>query len=1269
MADTSTTTTSGFDKEAFLERLRALSTTPTPTPAAAPAEAPAPAPEVPLEPQEITPLVQPSVQQAVAPVAPPAPTPFASPTTVPEVPTVPAVEETPAPAPVPAPAPEDDFESRFSRDFSLIEQSRAFPTDIKDFAQINRHYNNIVGKGYVDLPSPNTEMYDDLRVSSGLLGLPTIANDQQREEFKRMAQERYQAYAQHPDATVSPLGEVVYKNRILPPYSQDLITGAMDVGLTPVDISGISSTAYPMYMGLTRTGPKAIAEVAAAGIDAASSYLFNYNPQLTEKAQNLADIGTGESIVDSILNEGSGMFVGLGGSAALINRLPKTVPAIVNLINKTGKMKGALTAGAETLAAGAKAVGLEAGMTAATKSEADTLLIGKDAMLTGGRIPLMGIRIPIIEGIEAAPDSPEFEQVLSKRANILADSLSAAKVVEGTGKAAYFVSKLVGNSILQPIKFMVSAASTEAKQQDIIIKNIIEKLAGVAKADFASTPEQYNAFVNEIADLIEQGANINIKIPYDQVADVNADIDTMSALIRALEMGDQNKATEILAARASALQRGQLQSGGQRTISASSTMAKEAKRAFEQTEELLGYDPLALLRGRQMTDIDDFYSIVEMRDFFQKQGMDEVAARKKAVDVIEQEYRTLETAIDQKMRTDDSMFGRLEKLSQDAGIDLRSPARKSANELVDRLITASKVMDDKKNFLFNQVQGGKVDTDGLVDSLLDTIPESDLDNIVTVSDPYYSGLMKQLVGATKDEVKTNFAKWAADNKLDFAKLFTDVRPSLSYSISRLDNAARQGDIAASNTRDRLIKLRDYIDNDAIKYVEKTGDVGVKKAAQDAMNYYKDKWAPYWKEGTPLFEFGNLRRKTIDKGIRKDEFSIEARGIIGKVLTEENQELGVKLIDLLKSPTGGGNALVVTDYIIGNVFKDLAPKIREQNGLSNVDLNEISAKLSPYAVFIEKKFPAEYKKITDLVDFLEASKAKKSDLLQKADEAKVQYQKAEQEVLQKTLRDFFETSLDTPVSSGYEAMKSVFNNNSRGVDLLQQLHQRSRTDDMAKYGMQSAFLRWAKDKAFIKTTSIGDAGILSTANMSNMESGLSNMMNYARILFDDKPEFPNALQTILEETKVIQRSKTAKALPLESPSAALLEQQRKFNAGVTQIMGVLNRWSARFRNIASVALTKRFNEEKYLAIQDSLLSDPAAFIEAAKKVVDTSGKVSKENTFKFFVHVGIYREDEESRKEFDSIYAEKEEDEEPSFLEGAARSARDVGAQMMEMFGL
>lgn len=469
--------------------------------------------------------------------------------------------------------------------------------------------------------------------------------------------------------------------------------------------------------------------------------------------------------------------------------------------------------------------------------------------------------------------------------------------------------------------------------------------------------------------------------------------------------------------------------------------------------------------------------------------------------------------------------------------------------------------------------------------------------------------------------------------------------------------------------DRLIKLRDYIDNDAIKYVEKTGDVGVKKAAQDAMSYYKDKWAPYWKDGTPLFEFGNLRRKTIDRGKGNDEFSVEARGIIGKVLTEENQEYGVKLIDLLKSPTGGGNALVVTDYIIGNVFKDLAPKIREQNGLSNVDLNEVSAKLSPYAVFIEKKFPAEYKKITDLVDFLQASKAKKSDLLQKADEAKVQYKKAEQEVLQKTLRDFFETSLDTPVSSGYEAMKSVFNNNSRGVDLLQQLHQRSRTDDMAKYGMQSAFLRWAKDKAFIKTTSIGDAGILSTANMSNMESGLSNMMNYARILFDDKPEFPNALQTILEETKVIQRSKTAKALPLESPSAALLEQQRKFNAGVTQIMGVLNRWSARFRNIASVALTKRFNEEKYLAIQDSLLSDPAAFIEAAKKVVDTSGKVSKENTFKFFVHVGIYREDEESRKEFDSVYAEKEEDEEPSFLEGAARSARDVGAQMMEMFGL
>lgn len=1226
-----------FNEEEFLQQLRALRAPSIQEQEQVPPTQPAPTPLV--QAPEISAPSAPSAQQVVPDVQ-----------AAPVAPVAPAEEE------------EDDFMRQFRQDFNLEEQARTFPTKLENYEQINQNFDKIIGMGAVELPPPTTEMYDDLRSEDSFLGFSEPASKKQRQDLARKARERYQAYAQHPEAETTLLGEVRYKGRIVPPYSQDIVTGSMDVGILPVDVGGLGNTAYTAFMGTTQTGPKAIIETGSSLVDAASAYMFNYNPQLTEKAQQIADLDTGDSIVDSIVNEGSGMFVGLGGASAMIDRLRKIAPALSTLTARIGpRAQTMLTSAGDKVAGVAKALGLEAGMAAGTKSDADTLLVGENSMV--GEL----VGAPIIRGITADPDSPEFEQVLAKRLNILTDGLTAGKVVEYGARGSLFMVKLVGTTIGQPARYMISSTAAETQQQDTIVRKILEELIGV---DGGQTPQQYAQSVQNIADLVAQGAQIDIKVPYDRVADVNAQVDTMSALVRALEMGDPTKASEIMSAQASAIQRGQLQSGGPQTVRASNQMAKEADRVMRQTEELLGYNPVAPLRGRQMTPLEDFYSIEEMRDFFQQKGMDEVAASKQVVDLIRNEYDALETAIDARVRNDPSMFGRLEQLSEASGVDLYAPSRKSANTIVQRLKIASRLMDNRKDQLFNAVAGGEVDTDELLDALLDTIPESELDNIVVKGDPYYSAMMKQLVGDDFDAIRQNFKDWATTNKLDFGKLYTTIRPSLSYTISNLDNAARQGNIPAGNTRNILLSLRNYIDNDALKHVAATGDKDVADAARKAMDYYKNTWAPYWKDGTEFAAIGELRRKTVDKGIQNDKFSVEARGIVGRLLTEQNQELGNKLVTLLKSAAGGQNASFVTDFIIGDVFRDLAPKVREAKGLSKMDLNEVSARLSPYAALIKDRFPAEAQKIDDLVTFLEDAKAKKPELLERAKAAEVEYQKAEEMVLNSTLSTFFKNSVNAPLSNGFEAMRRVFNDTGRGVAVLQDLKQMAQADDMAIHGMQAAFLRWARDKTFIKTRAVGDTPILSESNTAIMNAGMSNIMDYATILFDDKPEFVNALQTILEETNVIQKSKKAKALPLESPTATLLEQQRRFNSGVTQIMGVLNRWSARVRNVAGAALMKRFDTQRYLAIQDSLLSDPDAFIAAAKKVVDDSNKLDKNWLFNFLTHVGIYREDPDSRREFDAMMEEDDaEATEPSFLESSVDKMRDVGRQTMEMLGL
>lgn len=1176
--------------------------------------------------------------------------PSVAPDTAPTVPTVlsePSEPSTPViePSVPPQVTPVEPARDLFAESFSLEEQEKTFPTKITNFTDIDTNYPNIVGKRVVDLPEPTTQMYDDLRAAS------IIASADERKNLLERAQKRYQTYAQHPDAETTAFGEVRYKGKILPTYSQDILTGSVDVGITPIDIGGISSFAYPTYMGLTQTGPKALAEFGSAVIDAGSAYLFNYNPQLTERAQEIADLNTGDSIIDSFLNEGSGMLLGLGGANAMVNSIPKAVPALVRLAQQSGKY-------GKVASAGAKALALEAGLTAGTKSEADTLLIGENAL------------VPIAQGIPVSSDDPEFEKVLARRANILADSLSAAKVVEGGGKLVFFASKLIGNTFVQPVKFMVSATSAESQQQDIIITNILNKLI---RSDLAKTPEQYRAAVEEITSLIEEGANINIKIPYEQVPDINADVDAMSALIRSLSKGDTNKANELLSARASKiLRKGLTDPEADQVTLAAGQVAKQGYDVLKQTEELLGgedvarFMPQGRLKGKSVSEFNDFYSIDEMRDYFQNIGKTAVEVEQETLNLLKKEYDRLEQAVDARIRTDSSMFGKLESLSAASGIDINKPSTEAGNTIVDRIATASEVMDKTKNNLFNQVSGGKVDTDSLVDKLLDDLTPDQLTQINLPGDKYYNAFMRVLSGTDRADIKNNFATWATDNNLTFARLFTEVRPSLSSSISNLTNEiVRTGSQTARNTREILLSLRDYIDNDAIDYVRKTGDQDTVDAANAAMNYYKNTYAKFWKEDTTLAEIGNLRRKTIAKSQRQAEFYPGARDLVFKTLTEDNQEVGFKLIELLKRPEGGNNALVVTDYIIGNVFKDLAPKVRENNGLAKVDLNEISAKLKPYAVFLREKFPMEYKKVNDLVEFLEKSKSKKPELLERIKEAESAYTSAEQIILNDGLKTFFKNSLDIPVENGYSAMANVFND-ANGVRNLKRLKDLSKSNPVVQDGMKSAFLRWAReDKAFIATRGAGDVPELSVANIARMESGRSNIMRYAEILFEDKPEFVNAFQQILEETNIIQKAKRAKALPLESPTAPLMEQQRRFNAGITQVFGVLNRWGARLRNVAGNALSQRFNTERYLEIQDSLLSDPQAFIEAAKKVVDTKDKVRKDNLFNFFVHVGIYREDPDSRKRFETDLSRigglsgKEEEEEPPFLERMVKSARDT----------
>jgi len=137
---------------------------------------------------------------------------------------------------------------------------------------------------------------------------------------------------------------------------------------------------------------------------------------------------------------------------------------------------------------------------------------------------------------------------------------------------------------------------------------------------------------------------------------------------------------------------------------------------------------------------------------------------------------------------------------------------------------------------------------------------------------------------TEEQMRERVAKWADKNGLDYGTLFTDVRVSLSDSIGRM--TAQNASAAEKGAAQTLIKFKQWIDDDAIKHVQKTGDDATVEAAEDALNYFKNDWAKYWDDGSVLTDVGRLRRETLGRGKQGPMFLDESRNLITDSLSNQ-----------------------------------------------------------------------------------------------------------------------------------------------------------------------------------------------------------------------------------------------------------------------------------------------------------------------------------------------------------------------------------------------
>tara|TARA_R110000787_G_scaffold579_9_gene2105 strand:- start:354 stop:3992 length:3639 start_codon:yes stop_codon:yes gene_type:complete len=1025
------------------------------------------------------------------------------------------------------------------------------------------------------LPNPNTTMYDDIEGT----GEYDSAFD--------AAKELYNRYKNDPNSQTNTLGQTTYNNRIVPVPSRTFFSDGAKVSFADKLAGGFQE------------GVSNIVETGAIATDA----IFGRD-DTTYLDENVANLSPGDSALDSVIIEGTAIMAGGLGMAAGVQKLISTAPKLAS-VPFVRSILGF--------------VGFDIGASITANENAGTLVVGENSLRSD-----MGFgKGTNLDGFPVNPESPAWKNEAAKRANILLDGLMIAKLAEGTLEAVDASARLIYN--LSPLANLTDLAKKSVREE-MYVKNVLDVLSAGS-----ATEEARKASSREIARLIKENQEIYVNMPKELAEDFKVSVDTMTALERGLELGDDALAANIIKS-ANKIKQGVVASPGGSNL----TELKVAKPGQE-LESTLGNVEQTLGGGQAINDANTA---------LQNQGFNQVDTANTGLAVAQDNLANADAVFAQNLKNDPSIVGKVARLEKAVGINIGSVRELSADAIVQKLSQAAAIMGKTKDDLYNAIEGGDVDYSSMVETLLDLRPQQlDAAMSATKSGDQFGTLLEQTklrtnlvdgkpVQETVPEMKQRVSAWAQSKNLDFARLYTDIRPNLVESISRMEQGSPEAQAAAST----LIKFKQWIDTDALQHVMNSGDPMAAEKAGQAFNYYKNEYAPFWRDGSTLEELDKLRTRTVARNMQPQRFADESRQNIKATIGDENREVSKNIVSLLSRVDGGGSSSDVLNMIKGDVLSKLYGKV-DGSG-ADLGLNDARSALSSYATLIDEAFPLEAAKLEELGRLLSDSKLTKEQLQGEVTRATRLAEEAKDAVYHRELSKFFAKE-GVPNPNGFDTMKKLFNN-AQSADTLTSLVARAEQDPVILDGMRAAYTRWLKSDVFSSTASAGGDRTLSQAKQVQLEDGVrTNMLDYGNILFKDIPEYIPALNTIMEEVGLVQRSRNSKSIPTGSGTAETNAKIVEVNRAVTLIFGPLSRKGARVRTVASGYIQKQADPVGYLSMIDRLNANPQEFVDAAQRVFDKEDSIGmitlnvpggvgklqihRDNLYQFMVRAGIYRE--------------------------------------------
>lgn len=458
-----------------------------------------------------------------------------------------------------------------------------------------------------------------------------------------------------------------------------------------------------------------------------------------------------------------------------------------------------------------------------------------------------------------------------------------------------------------------------------------------------------------------------------------------------------------------------------------------------------------------------------------------------ASEVVEQSKTALKKA-------EDDLSGEISAIQSLGSRDIKESASRQIDEGLRQELSS---LNAEKNRLYDAI-----DPDGAIAiniSPLATVAKE----ISTPKNP--------LQRSTTNKIK-NFSGGIIDDILEAKKKgkpqsykdLINVRSGLNAGIKQ---AMEQGEGAVVTS---LRQLRNVVDeytdalsqgrDDVGEFFGGTVDPSVAAAAKTATDYYKNTFAPRFKEGV-----GGRFRQDVRTGVATPTTTADPF-LLGKTEAAEQLSLIIK-----ESETKDVAEIAVQDYMVSVLARRISGQTPSQT-IKNV--KKFSDDFGP----VLEQFPSLQKEVATLASTITAKSAKQGTLAKQVKDAEKALTLTEKEISQSALRYFTNSDAD-------EAIQKIFNSSNPSRE-IEDLLSRINGDIAAKNGLKAA----VRDEVSRLVRAPGSEGFDVTVNRINRFLNTSKYQKAIGKLFEpDELAKINTVKNRLNELRKIDQRTTLNSI--------------------------------------------------------------------------------------------------------------------------------------------